>query len=198
MIGRIGEGAEAIIYRDGVVITKDRVPKTYRIPFIDDKLRIFRTKREIKILEKLAKLGVNVPIVSRQSEKTKITMSFIEGTKLRDYLTKDNFKPLSKEIGKLLSIMHNNDIIHGDLTTSNMIYNEEKGLFVIDFGLSSVSKKIEDKAVDLHLLKHALESYHYEFCDEAFAILIKEYVRGSDPEILTRLEIVEKRGRNKH
>ncbi len=66
-----------------------------------------------------------------------------------------------KEIGNLIGKMHNQNIIHGDLTTSNMIVNSnEKKIYFIDFGLSFFSEKIEDKAVDLHLLKRALESKH--------------------------------------
>ena len=195
---KIGEGAEAVIYLEKDIVIKDRVPKKYRIPEIDNKLRTSRTKRELKILDKLKKLGVNVPELIPPSDKTKLKMSFVKGTKLRDYLTKENYSVLSKEIGRVLAIMHKNDIIHGDLTTSNMIYNEKKGLFMIDFGLSSVSKRVEDKAVDLHLLKNALESYHYEFWEDSFKILIKEYSKESNLAIIERLKIVEKRGRNKH
>jgi len=195
---KIGEGAEAIIFRDNEIIAKRRVSKKYRLKEIDSKLRISRTKREIKILEKLKKIGVNVPAVINQPNKTEIKMSFIEGIKLRDYLTKENYRQISVEIGRILSIMHNNNIIHGDLTTSNLIYNEEKGLFVIDFGLSSISHKIEDKAVDLHLLKHALESYHYMFWEDSFKIILDEYSKNSDRDIIERLKIVELRGRNKH
>ena len=43
--------------------------------------------------------------------------------------------------------------------TNDMIY--DKKIYLIDFGLSLYSNKPEDKAVDLHLLKQALESKHY-------------------------------------
>ena len=126
----------------------------------------------------------------------KIEMEHIDGTKLRDFLHK-NHKELSKEIGKKIALLHKNDIIHGDLTTSNMIVTDE--IHFIDFGLSFFSKKPEDKAVDLHLLKRALESKHHSIFEECFDEVIKAYKEEyPDHEtVLNRLEKVEKRGRNK-
>ena len=120
-------------------------------------------------------------------------MSFIQGTKLRDHLNTENFREIAKEMGERIRELHKHDIIHGDLTTSNMIYDDK--LYFVDFGLSFVSKKDEDKAVDLHLLTQALESYHTDFWEEAVDIALKAY---GDKTVLKRLEIVEKRGRNKH
>lgn len=207
----IGEGAEAKVYLDNDVVVKNRIPKSYRISDIDEELRYSRTRKEARVMEKLNKLGINVPrVLSKEktssasdSEKSNLTMSFISGTKLRDYLNETNFAVISKEIGKMIATIHNNDIIHGDLTTSNMIYNYSekdvsKRLYFVDFGLSFVSTKVEDKAVDLHLLKQALESYHYKFWDKAFKIISDEYIVHGDKLVLDRLEVVELRGRNKH
>ncbi|NCC71016.1 Kae1-associated serine/threonine protein kinase [bacterium] len=96
-------------------------------------------------------------------------------------------------------MLHNNDIIHGDLTTSNMIFNNGK-LFFIDFGLSIISKKIEDKAVDIHLFRQNFESTHNELFKEGFDIFLKNYYKNveNSQEIKNRFEEVEKRGRNKH
>ena len=104
---------------------------------------------------------------------------------------------LVKEIGEKIAVLHNNHIIHGDLTTSNMIFNEE--VYFIDFGLSFFSHKIEDKAVDLHLLKQALESKHYKIWEKAFKTALETYKKNAEnsDEILKRLEKVEKRGRYK-
>ncbi len=86
----------------------------------------------------------------------------------------------------------------GDLTTSNFILTDNK-VFFIDFGLSFFSKKVEDMAVDLHLLKHALESKHPDIYEKAFDIVKKSYAKNySDSMIVfTRFDKVESRGRNK-
>lgn len=194
---RIGDGAEAIIYQEGEKVLKDRVSKGYRLAEIDTKLRKFRTRREAKLLKKLEKFGFTPKIISSDDREMKIEMEFIDGPRLRDVLNKDNFKQYSKEIGEKLALLHNNDVIHSDLTTSNMILKNK--IYFIDFGLSFESKKIEDKAVDLHLLKRALESKHHEFFEEAFEEVIKAYSSKQEQadEIFKRLEKVESRGRNK-
>lgn len=193
----IAQGAEAKLYHDGKDLIKERVKKSYRISEIDDSLRKKRTRKEAKILDKISKLGFSPKVISND-EKIRIVMEFIQGKTLRDCLTKDNYKELMQELGKKIAILHNNDIIHGDLTTSNFIYNKQ--IFFIDFGLSFESNKIEDKAVDLHLLKQALESKHYQIWEECFKEALKAYEKECkhSKEVLKRLETVEKRGRYKH
>ena len=193
----IGSGAEAEIYLDGNIVEKRRVPKTYRISSIDDSLRKSRTKREFKIISKLYDAGLNVPEPIRL-EKFNLFIGFLDGLKLRDVF-EDDYLNYSTMIGKFIADIHNLDIVHGDLTTSNMIISNGN-LYLIDFGLSKVSKRIEDKAVDLHLLKQALESYHYSVFDDSFNKIISVYsdICIDSDEVLTRFDLVEKRGRNKH
>jgi TP53 regulating kinase-like protein len=74
---------------------------------------------------------------------------------------------------------------------------KDKRLYFIDFGLSFNSHKIEDKAVDIHLFKQALESKHYKIADSAYREFIKAYNPKDKKEILGRLAIVEQRGRYK-
>ena len=213
----IGRGAEAIIYREGNVVTKDRVSKGYRHPVIDNALRKSRTRREAKILEKLKQINFPGPtLISSCDESMKINMSFIDGSKLRDVLD-DNHLVYSEEIGRLLGTLHSHGIIHADLTTSNMILKdkihfidaqnsknsgstEKNQIFFIDFGLSFFSEKTEDKAVDLHLLDRALESKHYKIHKPCMHFVIKGYQQTykKSEEVLKRLEQVQKRGRNKH
>ena len=117
------------------------------------------------------------------------------------YLDKlKNYKEVCEEIGKNISKLHDNNIIHGDLTTSNMIYNSKgKKVYFIDFGLGFESEKIEDKATDLHLIKQALEAKHFKKYNEYWNYLLKGYKNSKKfKETLIRLEIVEKRGRYKN
>jgi len=194
----IGRGAEAIIYLDNNVI-KDRIKKSYRINEIDDKLRKQRTKREAKIFQKLAKINFPAPKLIKTDEKSIIEMDFIDGKKVRDVLNNKNYKKLMNELGKKIAILHNNGIIHGDLTTSNFILNKKDNqIYFIDFGLSFFDTHVEHKAVDIHLLKQALESKHYRIWEQAFKEVLNGYKAAKDyDKVLERLEKVEKRGRYK-
>ncbi len=189
----IAQGAEAVLLKKSNRITKHRTPKHYRITSLDESLRKSRTKREIKIIGALQK-SIDVPkILSR--DKYLFEMEYLDGPKIRDVL--DNKPILAKKIGIIVARLHNVGIIHGDITTSNMILHKNK-IFLIDFGLSSFSKKVEDKAVDIHLFKQALESKHHRVYEKALKLFLEGYkaVQGYRA-IIKQLEKVEARGRYK-
>ena len=195
----IAEGAEARVYSGSGRIAKKRLRKGYRIRQLDDRLRRFRTKREAKILERLKSLGANVPKVLRSDpEKGTMSLELIKGKKVRDVLNSRNCQKLGRSMGEAAGFMHKSGIMHGDLTTSNMIESRGK-LFLIDFGLGFFSDKTEDKAVDVHLLRQALRGSHSKVSEKCFEAFLKGYSKncpGSD-EVLLRLEKVESRGRYK-
>ncbi|MGM5482491.1 MAG: KEOPS complex kinase/ATPase Bud32, partial [Nanobdellota archaeon] len=179
-----------IIYSVNNKIIKKRVQKGYRHPLIDYELRKTRTIREAKVLQKVP---IPTPkLVSLDKENMTIEMEELTGKKLSNHLEKLNYKSICYEIGKNIALMHYKDIIHGDLTTSNIIYTNK--LFFIDFGLAFFSTKNEDKAVDLYLLKQALLSRHNKIGRVCFEEVKKSY---ANVEVLKRLEQVEKRGRHK-
>ncbi len=193
----IGQGAEAILTKINETVLKERVTKNYRIAELDHKLRQSRTRREAKIIEKLNSLNIPSPKLIMMNDKTmQITMQHINGQLVKDIIHQ-NPEKYSKEIGNLVGKMHSNNIIHGDLTTSNMILTDK--ITLIDFGLSFVSPKAEDKAVDLHLLRQALESKHHDVFDKCFLSAIEGYKETNTEaeKVLERFEKVEKRGRNK-
>jgi len=193
----IQQGAEAIIIHKGDSVIKDRVSKGYRHPELDKKIIKQRTKSEAKILEKASKL-IPCPLPTNV-EFNEIEMPFIEGKKLSENLEKLDYKKISKIIGNQIAKIHDNNIIHGDLTTSNMIWNNnENKLYFIDFGLGYISPKLEDKAVDLHLIKQALEAKHYSIYKECEKIILDNYNSKDKDKILSQLKKVEARGRNKH
>ncbi len=191
----IAQGAEAKLFLEEDKILKNRFQKSYRIKEIDEKLRGFRTRREAKILQKLEAIGFPAPRLIKNDEKENLVIEKIDGKLVKNILEILDYKNLCREIGKKITILHNNSIIHGDLTTSNMILNKE--IYFIDFGLSFFSEKAEDKAVDLHLLKEGLESKHYKIWEECFKCALETYKKEAknSNETLKRLEIVEKRGR---
>ena len=191
-------GAEAVLYKkNSQTLVKERVKKSYRLSDLDETLRKRRTRREAKVLQKT---NANVPNVSLVDDKTMlIEMEFINGDVVRDVLdASPNQKKICTMIGEQIATIHNEHIIHGDLTTSNMMLQGEK-LVLIDFGLAFFSHKVEDKAVDLRLLKQALESKHYKHAEVLIEDILASYLKKSDDgdEVLKRLEKVENRGRYK-
>ena len=209
----IQQGAEAKIYLNKNQILKNRLPKSYRHPQLDNQIRIRRTRAESKILTKAAQAKVNVPKVlarntetpkHRNTDKFHIYMEFIPGDRLSQAL---NDYPESKQLftmqklGRQTAKLHANNIIHSDLTTSNIILTpttRKSKIFLIDFGLSYISNKIENKAVDLHLLKQALQAKHFQNSKKLFTAFKKGYKFEDSKTIIERLTIVEKRGRYKH
>jgi len=191
-------GAEAILYRDGDELIKIRPLKDFRWADIDTRLRTTRTRREAKILNTLAKNNIPVPKLLHVDEpRSQINMEFIEGHKLCNILDQDP-RTLGFKFGGMVGRIHALDVIHGDLTTSNAIVRNNE-LVMIDFGLSFVSRRIEDKAVDLRVLERALASRHYDNVEECFTAVLEGY-RRANPEheqVLNQFETVQSRGRNK-
>lgn len=192
----IQQGAEAIIIHEGSSVIKDRVSKKYRHPLLDEKIIKTRTKKEAKLLEKASKI-INAPNPA-EVEFDKIKMPFIKGKKLSENLERLDWAKVCQKIGRSIAKLHDADIIHGDLTTSNMILDDENNLFFIDFGLGYTSKRFEDKAVDLHLIKQALEAKHFSIWKQCWPIIEKSYDSKDRASVLKQLGKVEARGRYKH
>jgi TP53 regulating kinase-like protein len=194
----ISHGAEAKIFLFGDKVSKQRLPKTYRHFTLDNKIRKSRTKKEAKILSKAFDFGINVPKIF-VVEKFNLEIEYLKGDRLSDALNGYDLEKklvVMKLFGEQVAKLHKNDLIHGDLTTSNVIFSEDK-VFIIDFGLGFVSKKIEDKAVDLHLIKQALEAKHFKNLEKLFESFLRGYKFDESVMVVKRLDIVGKRGRYK-
>ena len=186
----IGKGAEADLFLDSDFVRKIRASKGYRLKELDDEIRHRRTRSESKILKKVGDIGPG--FISADVDE--IRMNFIHGALVKNVLNTN--LDLAQDIGVFVAKLHDLDVIHGDLTTSNMI-SSPKGLRIIDFGLSFVSDKVEDKAVDLHLFREAIASKHFAFEDIIWNNFVKGYNPKNKEDVLSRLNIVELRGRNK-
>ena len=191
----INEGAEGKLYLlNSDVLLKIRTEKTYRLPVIDKKLRKQRNLREYKVLEKLFLNGVNVPkpLIVNNTDFS-FQMEYLKGVNLKEILNEKLLFEIFNEIIK----MHKLNIVHHDLTTLNMLYYLNK-VYLIDFGLSQFSSKIEDKAVDLNLFLTCIKNEHPEFyfLKDNLLNLYKEKLDFGE-RVLVRLENIEKRGRNK-
>ncbi|MDO9538277.1 MAG: KEOPS complex kinase/ATPase Bud32 [Thermoplasmata archaeon] len=197
----IARGAEAVLTRsrwhNRDVVVKERVTKAYRVKELDSRLRESRTKSEAQLMAQARKAGVKTPLVyDIDLVKCIIVMEFIEGLTAKMVLQElPNREQLALEIGKHVGRLHRADIVHGDLTTSNIIFQGQEPCF-IDFGLGEKSHEIEKKGVDMHLLKEALSSAHseHEHLYNAVACgYTEEYPEGE--RILALVEEIENRGR---
>jgi TP53 regulating kinase-like protein len=196
----IAQGAEGKLFRRGDLLVKRRVSKGYRVKELDCELRRSRTRKEGKLLEKLSGLGIAAPgLVSVSDKSMEIKMEYIDGKRLSQHLSSRNMASICPKIGEAVARLHQNNIIHGDVTTSNMILKGDV-LYLIDFGLSFHSTKIEDRAVELHVLKQALQSKHHQIWEKGFKLVEKAYRKHCKQagDVLNRLEQVESRGRYKH
>ena len=194
----IGQGAEAKLFKNENKVIKDRIKKNYRIKEIDIKLRKSRTKQESNLISSARRAGVPTPLLF-EAKENKIIMEFVKGQRIKEIFLKEDIseiKKLSKKIGQLVGKLHSNGIIHGDLTTSNMILKDDK-IYFIDFGLGYFSRKTEDQGTDLRLLYNALKSTHFKILNISWNNILKGYKKEyKDAEkVLNKVKEIESRAR---
>ena len=196
---QIAAGAEAVIERSGGRILKRRVSKNYRIPKLDTRIRAARTRSEAKLISEARRCGVPTPVIyDVDTAEHTIEMEFIEGQRMKDVLDLG----MSEKIGELVGRLHGCGIIHGDLTTSNLILQNGDGdsggddrIYFIDFGLGYFEKNVEAQGVDVHVLFQTFVSTHGESgLEEAFCRGYRRTFSGAD-QVLTRVREIEARGR---
>ncbi|MAG21941.1 MAG: Kae1-associated kinase Bud32 [Candidatus Diapherotrites archaeon] len=195
-------GAEAELYETDFEgkpsLLKKRVSKSYRCKELDNEIRASRTGLESRLLGNARSLGVKTPQVYKLDKEDKeIVMELIPGERVKDVLNEKNFGNICKRIGQDIAKLHSYEIVHGDLTTSNILLHNEE-LFFIDFGLGSHSKKIEDKAVDLLVFKKTFEATHADLMPKGWEKIIEGYEvkmgqKGKD--VVKHIERIEKRAR---
>lgn len=198
----VKKGAEADIYltkwNELPAILKIRKTKPYRNPILDAKIRKQRTIKESQMISEVKSFGIPTPLVYFVNlTNSSIIMQEIPGIPVHDLPDLKIIK-LSKEIGRLVGIMHKNGIMHGDLTTSNFILYKNK-VYVIDFGLSQKTIKSEDHAVDLRLIKEILNSAHAKIMESAWKNFLSGYKSVVGPvnytKIIHLVSVIESRGR---
>jgi len=191
----IAKGAESNIIKSSYMgenaVIKARIPKNYRIAEIDNKIRKSRCKLEAKLLSDAKRTGVRTPVLYDVDLNEKsILMEAIDGVMLKDVINDD----LAYKTGLEISKLHSADIIHGDITSSNIMLRDDELVF-IDFGLGRYSDLEEDKAVDLLVLKKSLQSIDYEKALSYFDSVLKGY---NSPKIIDKISDIEHRGRYTH
>ena len=130
-------------------------------------------------------------------------MDYIKGHTLKnvmDNLHIDNLVKIFFLLGTYIGKLHMNGIIHGDITTSNILYlAEENRIYLIDFGLGEFSYKLEQQGVDIHLLLRALESTHPTLAPQLYDSFMRGYenIRGTKiaKDVSNKVLDIRKRGR---
>jgi TP53 regulating kinase-like protein len=194
----IKRGAEANIYVTDwygkKAIKKVRSAKPYRHRSLDAQIRRRRTVHEAHMLSVAKIAGVLSPFVYFiDPAACEIVMEFIPGQNAKEIMNAN----LSLEIGRYAGLLHSKNIVHGDLTTSNFIVGSR--LVLLDFGLSFYSERLEDKAVDVRLIKEIYSSAHFSLYQSLFENFLTGYLdimgEKSTRKILEKVSDIEKRGR---
>lgn len=201
------KGAEAslflVCWYGRKAINKVRFPKSYRPKELDDQIRIYRTIHESQLMHEAKLAGVSTPLIYMVNvPQSMIIMEYVEGDQVKQLFKvagKYERNELSHKIGVSVARLHRHGLIHGDLTTSNMILSLEGKIFFVDFGLGEKNSELEAQGVDLHLLKRALQSTHFQHWEECFQHVLLGYVSVSGQEltekICEKIREIERRGR---
>ena len=230
----ITQGAEALLYKSTYLLPslpaaiKHRPAKPYRHPILDARLTKHRILSEARVLAKCRKDGVPVPAVYGVDSEAKggwIAMEWVDGEVVRVSLNRwlkrrkdegktlddvegqEEVKSLMRKVGQAVGKMHANGVVHGDLTTSNLMLRPEKEdkkgelegeVVLIDFGLASQSTQDEDRAVDLYVLERAYGSTH-PGAEALFGEVLNAYGESFKQAntVLRKLEDVRMRGRKR-
>lgn len=216
------QGAEGRIYKTQYLgktcIVKERFQKRYRHPELDEHLTKERIKAECRAIVRCKIAGIYTPaLYGVDLHKRSIYMECIENAKtLKDFISEascgnegagdcgNRMDIILEMLGELIGKMHASHIIHGDLTTSNILIIENSKskhlqLCFIDFGLSSTDESAEDKGVDLYVLERAVISAHSGE-EHVFDKILKGYSKGNKKggvEVLRKLDEIRTRGRKR-
>ena len=199
---KIGAEADIIICK-GKYLLKKRIRKKYRILDLDNHIRRTRTKKEAMLLKLCKKNKIPVPDVSIEDEYT-LKIEFIEGKNMDNYIKANNKKDIKSILDKCtfyIAQMHQKNIVHGDLTTSNIIIavkNKKEVPYFIDFGFGKKTNRIEEKAMDIHNFIKSFDAT-FPLLKEYLYFLKEKYTSYLNSEqllkIQNRLEKIEARGR---
>ena len=182
-----GAEAEVEVLEDRVI--KRRREKKYRIKVLDEMIRKKRTRMEARIISQARRAGVATPIIYDVTGDT-IVMERIRGELLRNCINEE----LSRAVGENVAILHENRIIHGDLTPKNILVTDS-GLYFIDFGLAFFDERIEPMGMDLHVYFESLKADFDNHIELRLAFLEGYSGFSRYSQVVRRVEEIEERGR---
>jgi TP53 regulating kinase-like protein len=200
------KGAEADVIRGSWhgmdAVFKVRKPLPYRLSVLDDAIRRQRTIREAEMIHLARGAGVPSPFLYYVDvASSALVMEFVSGERVKDLiatLPREEAEELFFEFGRDAARLHSSGIMHGDLTTANVV-RRDGSLVFIDFGLSVRSARLEDHAVDMRLIKETLVGAHADVAAFALEALNRGYASVVGPArssaVLKQLANIERRGR---
>jgi TP53 regulating kinase and related kinases len=174
----------------------------YRLPQLDLEIRRKRTAHEAAMLHASKLAGVESPaLFCLDTGRSTIVMEQVEGPRMKDSIDSLGPRGLSdafESLGAGVATLHASGIVHGDVTTANVILRAG-GVVFLDFGLASRTRRLEDHAVDLRLIKETLVGAHAGLAETALDALFAGYssVSGDSrlAEVRRQLRSIERRGR---
>ncbi len=200
------KGAEADIVRgtwQGLdAVFKVRKPLKYRLPVLDDAIRRQRTLREADMIHGAKGAGVEAPFLyDVEVPSATLVMEFVDGERVKDVVDSAQPKEIAaifEEFGGDIARLHSAGMMHGDLTTANVL-RRNGSLVFLDFGLAVHTARVEDHAVDLRLIKETLVGAHPKASSVALAALFRGYAKVAggprSKAVLKQLQNIERRGR---
>jgi N6-L-threonylcarbamoyladenine synthase/protein kinase Bud32 len=183
-------GAEAVVSVADDRVVKRRIPKEYRHPDLDERLRRERTVAEARLTSEARRLGVPTPLVHDVDvPEATLTLQYVGDADLGAALTAER----ARTVGDHLATLHGAGVVHGDPTTRNVRVDDER-TYLIDFGLGYHSGHVEDHAMDLHVFGGSVRG---TATDPASVLSAFEagYEASGDPAVLDRLREIADRGR---
>ena len=200
------KGAEADVIKAGwcghEAVYKVRKALPYRLPVLDSEIRRQRTIHEAEMIGSAKVAGVQTPYLYFVDPLgATLVMEYVKGVRMKDLVSSAPGKEaagLFERLGADAARLHLAGIMHGDLTTANVVKRGENLVF-LDFGLSIHSLRVEDHAVDLRLIKETIVGAHSEVAELALNSLFNGYTRvaGADRAkvVVRQLRGIERRGR---
>ena len=188
-------GAEATVSIEADRVVKERVPRSYRHPTLDERLRTERTRQEVRLTSDARRHGVPTPLVRDVDLRdSRIVFQRVGDDDLRASLT----EPHVRDVGRALARIHDAGFVHGDPTTRNVRVrpDTDRRTFLIDFGLGYYTDEPEDHAMDLHVLAQSLAGTadDPEALFEAALSAYRDEAGDAGP-VLASLDDIEGRGR---
>ena len=158
-------GAEAVVHAGSWMgreaILKQREPRTWRHPDLDARLTKSRMSAEVRLLRRLHLHGSPVPeLLAVDSSAGWMVTSRVPGGPLFEHLRNGGEASMLEDLGATIRTIHEAGISHGDLTTHNILWDDEGGLSIIDFGLAQITEDLEPMGLDLQVLNECLKASH--------------------------------------
>ncbi|MFC7073907.1 bifunctional N(6)-L-threonylcarbamoyladenine synthase/serine/threonine protein kinase [Halovenus rubra] len=187
-------GAEATVTINDKRVIKQRNPREYRHPVLDERLREERTRQEARLTSKARNAGVPTPLVlDVDVEETTLTFQHVGDVDLREALSVEHVETVARHLGRI----HEAGFVHGDPTTRNVRVecDTDRGwVFLIDFGLGYYTENPEDHAMDLHVLSQSLAGTDDD-ADKLMDAAEVAYSTVGNETVIDQLREIEARGR---